>query len=71
MSIYTFVVTDIELPILNGGDAEEGHLLIYEDHQNSLARYYSQKKNTYKIDKLPPQYVEYGETNKSQFTVDK
>ncbi len=54
MSIYTFVVTDIELPILNGGDAEEGHLLIYEDHQNSLARYYSQKKNTYKIDKLPP-----------------
>lgn len=46
---------------LINGDAEEGHPLIDEDHQNPLARYYSKKKNIYKIEnnnsKLLPQYV--------------
>lgn len=105
MSIYNFLATDVELPILKSdndniksfndllglgykekelhhlfggmlkglaldknekiflinGDGEEGHLLIYEDHQNQLAKYYSKKKNIYKIEnnnsKPIPQYV--------------
>ncbi|MGH0680916.1 hypothetical protein ACQVPP_27525 [Bacillus luti] len=46
---------------LINGDSEEGHRLIYEDHQNQLARYYSKKKYIYKVEnnnsKLIPQYV--------------